>query len=88
MSYIMFTFFMVILHFLVIYIVVDNVDNFVDNFKFTIRKYCFIRIYHTLAKNIATKKYFKINYLVGLGKAWVRLRSLIVVDSLHIGCCA
>ena len=30
MSYIMFTFFMVILHFLVIYIVVDNVDNFVD----------------------------------------------------------
>ena len=31
MSYIMFTFFMVILHFLVIYIVVDNVDNFVDN---------------------------------------------------------
>ena len=27
----MFTFFMVILHFLVIYIVVDNVDNFVEN---------------------------------------------------------
>ena len=54
MSYIMFTFFMVILHFLDIYIVVDNVDNFVDNLfsKLSFQSYPHILLLINLWKRI------------------------------------